>query len=113
MVDVLQNYMQDAIGLVRLQRTDNNDHDDHGTTDYGIRLRANKKQRLRHQMKEQEKLSHDQSLYHPKESPLHNLPIASKPINGLACKTCSPNSVSISRCLSPLFIIYRSSDITE
>lgn len=95
MVDVLQNYMQDAISLVRMHRTDADNHDEHGTTDYGARRRATERQRLRNQYKEQEKQSYDRSLYQIKESPLQTLQIPTKPFNGLACKFCAPsNSVS-------------------
>lgn len=92
MVDVLQNYMQDAISLVRLQRTDNDNHDNHGITDYIARRRATEKQRRRNQNKEQEKQSHDRSLYQLKESTMHPLQVSSKPLNGLACKFCSPST---------------------
>lgn len=95
MVDVLQNYMQDAISLVRMHRTDADNHDEHGTTDYGARRRATERQRLRNQYKEQEKQSYDRSLYQIKESPLQSLTIPTKPLNGLACKFCAPsNAVS-------------------
>lgn len=95
MVDVLQNYMQDAISLVRMHRTDADNHDEHSTTDYGARRRATERQRLRNQYKEQEKQSYDRSLYQIKESPLQSLQIPPKPLSGLACKFCAPsNSVS-------------------
>lgn len=92
MVDVLQSYMQDAISLVRLHRTDNTNHDDHGTTDYGAKRRATEKQRLRIQYKEQEKQNFDRSLYQIKESPLQSLQLTSKPLHGLACKFCAPST---------------------
>lgn len=92
MVDVLQNYMQDAIGLVRLQRTDANNHDEHGTTDYGTKRRATEKQRLRNQYKNQEKESFDRSLYQIKETAIHTLPVPSNKLNGLACKTCTTSN---------------------
>lgn len=95
MVDVLQNYMQDAISLVRMHRTDADNHDDHGTTDYGARRRATERQRFRHQIKEQEKQSYDRSLYEIKETPMPTLTVPSKQLNGLACQFCAPaNNVS-------------------
>lgn len=95
MVDVLQNYVQDAMSLVRLHRTDADNHDDHGTTDYGARRRATERQRHRHQMKEQEKQSYDRSLYQIKETPQQTISIPSKPITGLSCQFCAPtNNVS-------------------
>lgn len=96
MVDVLQNYMQDAISLVRMHRTDTSNHDDHGTTNYGTRRRATENQRRRNQLKEEEKKSYDQSLYQIKESALQKLQISSKPLSGLACKFCAPtHNVSV------------------
>lgn len=95
MVDVLQNYMQDAISLVRMQRTDASNHDEHGTTDYGAKRRATERQRLRNQYKEQEKQSIDRSLYQIKETSLQSLQIPSNTLNGLACKMCTTsNAVS-------------------
>lgn len=96
MVDVLQNYMQDAISLVRMQRTDASNHDEHGTTDYGAKRRANEKQRLRHQYNEQEKQSFDRSLYQIKDTSLQTLQIPTSALNGLARKECiKPNCVSV------------------
>lgn len=97
MVDVLQTYMQDAISLVRLHRAESGNHDgNHGTTDYGTKLRANEKQRQRNQHKEQEKDALDRSLYQVKESKSPALQIPSKSLNGLACQFCAPmNSVSV------------------
>lgn len=92
MVDVLQNYMQDAISLVRMQRTDASNHDEHGTTDYGAKRRATEKQRLRNQFKEQERQSFDRSLYQIKETTMHALQIPSKKLNGLACTTCTTSN---------------------
>lgn len=91
MVDVLQNYMQDAISLVRMHRTDT-ENDEHGTTDYGARRRATERQRIRNQYKEQEKQSNERSLYQIKETPLQTLHVPSKQINGLACKFCAPSN---------------------
>ncbi|XP_055323329.1 glycerol-3-phosphate acyltransferase 1, mitochondrial isoform X2 [Sitodiplosis mosellana] len=92
MVDVLQNYVQDAMSLVRLHRTDADNHDEHGTTDYGARRRATERQRFRHQMKEQEKQSYDRSLYQIKETPLQPVTIPSKPLTGLSCQFCAPSN---------------------
>lgn len=97
MVDVLQTYMQDAISLVRLHRAETSNHDsNHGTTDYGTKLRATEKQRLRNQYKEQEKDALDRSLYQVKETKSPTLQLPTKRLNGLACKFCAPmSSVSV------------------
>ncbi|XP_031639080.1 glycerol-3-phosphate acyltransferase 1, mitochondrial isoform X2 [Contarinia nasturtii] len=93
MVDVMQTYMQDAISLVRMHRTETDNHDDHGTTtDYGARRRATERQRIRIQNKEQEKQSFDRSLYQIKETPMQTLQVQSKKLNGLACDFCSPSN---------------------
>lgn len=96
MVDVMQTYMQDAISLVRMHRTDTDNHDDHGpTTDYGARRRATERQRMRIQNKEQEKQSLNQSLYQIKETTFQALEVPSQKLNGLTCDSCSPpNTVS-------------------
>lgn len=96
MVDVLQNYMQDAISLVRMHRTDGSNHEDPGTTNYGTKRRATENQRRRNQQKDEENKSFDQSLFQIKESTLQSLHIPSKPLNGLKCKFCAPsNQVSV------------------
>lgn len=108
MVDVLQTYMQDAISLVRLHRTETSNHDsNHGTTDYGTKLRATEKQRLRNQYKEQEKDALDRSLYQVKDSKAPTLQLPSKPLNGLACQFCAPmSSVSVSNRFSSFSSLY-------
>lgn len=97
MVDVLQTYMQDTISLMRLHRPETGEHDgNHGITDYGTRLRATEKQRIRNQKKELEKDALDRLLYQVKESKSPTLPIPSKTLTGLACQFCAPmNSVSV------------------
>lgn len=97
MVDVLQTYMQDAMSLVRLHRAETGNHDgNHGITDYGTKLRATEKQRLRNQYKEQEKDALDRLLYHVKESKASTLQVPQKSLKGLACQFCAPmNSVSV------------------
>lgn len=94
MVDVMQNYVQDAISLVRMQRTETSNHDDHGTTNYGVKRRATENQRRRNHLKDEEKKSYDQSLYQIKESTLQTLQTPSKPLVGLTCKFCAPTNVS-------------------
>lgn len=94
MVDVLQNYMQEAISVVRLPRrakiTDQN-HDDERPTAFGLRRTVTEKQRLRNQSKEQEKQYADRELYQIKESTLPSLQLPRKQSSSnLACKHCTP-----------------------
>lgn len=111
MVDILQNYMQDAISLVRAHRPDNG-HDDHGTTNFGTQRRATEFSRRKIQTKKDEEKAISQSLFQIKESTLQTVQIPVKPLNGLTCKTCissTTNNVSDKfyrpYLLKPIFII--------
>lgn len=107
MVDVLQTYMQDAISLVRLHRAETSNHDsNHGTTDYGTKLRATEKQRLRNQYKEQEKDALDRSLYQVKETKSPTLQLPTKRLNGLACKFCAPMSSVSVQAIGAFFLFF-------
>lgn len=106
MVDVLQNYMQEAISLVRTHRTDAVNHEDHGTTNFGTRRRATENQRRRNQLKEDEKKSFDQSLYQIKESTLQTLQVPSKPLNELTCEFCTTTTIAPTNDVSANVVIF-------
>lgn len=102
MVDVLNNYVQEAISVVRLHRrpcnADGTDHSpDERPTLFGLKRNATEKLRLRNEQRDQEKKFNDRSLYQIKESPLPNLLTHStKQLTRLACKYCVPSrAVSI------------------
>lgn len=95
MVDVLNNYVQDAISVVRLHRrpcnSDGTDHNpDERPTAFGLKRNATEKQRIRNEIKDQEKKFIDRSLYQIKETPLAPLLEPQKQMPRLACKYCAP-----------------------
>lgn len=94
MVDVLQNYMQEAISVVRLPRRardlDQNHEENERPTAFGLHRSTTEKQRIRIQVKEQEKVHADHLLYQIKESSLPSLPLPSKTVSNLSCRYCKP-----------------------
>lgn len=97
MVVVLNNYVQDAISVVRLHRRPSNEdgtlhNPDERPTAFGLKRNATEKIRLRNEQQFHEKQFNDRQLYQIKESPLPNLlPYSSKQITRLACKYCVPS----------------------
>lgn len=97
MVDVLSNYFQDAISVVRLHRRPSNEdgtehNPDERPTAFGLKRNATEKLRLRNEQQYQEKQFNDRQLYQIKESPLPTLlPYSSKQITRLACRYCVPS----------------------
>lgn len=93
MVDVLQNYMQEAISVVRLPRRardlDQNQEDERPTA-FGLHRSTTEKQRIRIQAKEQDKQFADHLLYQIKESTLPSLPLLPKTVSNLSCRYCKP-----------------------
>lgn len=93
MVDVLQNYMQEAISVVRLPRRARDldqHHDDERPTAYGLHRTTTEKQRIHHQNKELDKQYADHILYQIKESPMPSMQLPSKSPMNLSCKYCKP-----------------------
>lgn len=93
MVDVLHNYMQEAMSVVRFPRRGrdlDHDHDDERPTASGLYRSTTEKQRTRMQAKEQEKQYADHSLYQIKESTLPPLSMPLKTVSNLSCRYCKP-----------------------
>lgn len=102
MVVVLNNYVQDAISVVRLHRRPSNEDStehspDERPTAFGLKRNATEKLRLRNEQQYHEKQFNDRQLYQIKESPLPVLlPYSSKQPTRSACKYCVPSkAVSI------------------
>lgn len=99
MIDVFNNYVQDAISVVRLHRRPSNEDGtehipDERPTAFGLKRNATEKLRLRNEQQYLEKQFNDRQLYQIKESPLPNLlPYSSKQTTQLACKYCVPSKV--------------------
>lgn len=93
MVDVLQNYMQEAISVVRLPRRVRDldeDEDDERPTAFGLHRNVTERQRLRQEVKEQDKRNAEQQLYQVKESTLPSLDLPVKSVSNLSCRYCKP-----------------------